>query len=140
MYFDIVFLVLALIFACYAMRDKLAEKCAGAKELLMPFLPIDYILPLEQFNGLENNHSEITLYYTEWCGYCKLMKPVYFKLKKNLANHGITFKEVDCDKVSVPFVTGYPTIIKTGTDGKRVKYEGGADYNDLMRFVIGKNI
>jgi thiol-disulfide isomerase/thioredoxin len=87
-------------------------------------------------SALENGKPTIVLYKTEWCGFCKSMKPVFEKVKTDSANTGIIFKIVDCDEVKVPFVNSYPTIIYTDTAGKSFKYSGRADYQQLLKFVL----
>lgn len=90
----------------------------------------------ERSEYLENPKPTVTLYKTEWCGYCQKMKPVFDRVMKNADATGIIFKIVDCDQTNVSFVKSYPTIIYTDTAGKSTKYIGPADYQKLLTFVL----
>jgi len=89
------------------------------------------------------NTIVISLHYTDWCGACKQMKPVWEQLKYDLKAEGsyenIIFIENDEDKKRTPGVTGYPTIMKY-MGGKMRKYDGRANYQQLRNFVLGTSI
>lgn len=80
--------------------------------------------------------TQIHLWYANWCGACKIMLPVYARVKAEFsAGPPIKWFEHDGDKESNPAVTGYPTIFAISADGAVQKYTGGADYAALRRFV-----
>lgn len=81
----------------------------------------------------------VGLHYTDWCGYCKLMKPVWNKLKDDLSKDpnysGIMFVENNEEENPLRGISGYPTIIRY-RGGKAQKYDGRAEYEQLKRFVL----
>lgn len=83
-----------------------------------------------------NDHRRITLHYTNWCGACTNMKPIWAGVKLNLANSGIEFNEVDEDVAKTPYITSFPTIIMLTEKGKRLKYPGGADFDKLRNWCM----
>jgi thiol-disulfide isomerase/thioredoxin len=94
------------------------------------------ITPLIQPSTSINNTRRVTLHYTNWCGYCKQMKPVWEKVKVAAANSGIIFSEVDEDIAHTPGITGYPSIIMLNERGERSKYFGTADFDTLRNWVV----
>jgi thiol-disulfide isomerase/thioredoxin len=83
-----------------------------------------------------NNTRRVTLHYTQWCGYCKNMKPIWEQVKLATAASGILFNEIDEDVARTPGVTGYPTIIMLNERGERSKYDGPADFATLRAWVV----
>lgn len=80
----------------------------------------------------------VGLHYTDWCGYCKLMKPVWYELKQQLANSqysAIIMFENDEQVKPTPGVDGYPTIFKM-RNGMVTKYKGRADIDQLRSFIL----
>jgi thiol-disulfide isomerase/thioredoxin len=86
--------------------------------------------------GLHNNNVSVILYKTDWCGYCKQMKPVFDRVKRDCADKGINFSIVDCDKTPTLGINQYPTIVLIDNKGAKHKYGGTAEYGDLLRFVM----
>lgn len=87
----------------------------------------------------QGQHSiVVTLHYTDWCSYCKRMKPVWEKVKQSLSGpqySGITFVENDEDKFPTVGVESYPTIVKL-REGKARKYLGRADFDQIRKFIL----
>jgi len=75
----------------------------------------------------------VTLHYTEWCSFCKKMKPVWQQVKNDLGGQ-VRFIEVDEDKNPTPGITGYPTIVKY--DGNYSRYSGEADARKLKQWIL----
>jgi thiol-disulfide isomerase/thioredoxin len=92
--------------------------------------------PLTVPSSNMNNTRRVTLHYTNWCGYCKKMKPVWDQVKKASAGSGIIFSEVDEDIAKTPGVNGYPTIIMLDERGQRSKYIGQADFATLRNWIV----
>lgn len=79
----------------------------------------------------------VILSYTDWCHYCKVMKPVWAAVKANALQTApdIIFIENNEQINPSPDVNAYPTIDKI-IDGKKTRYTGGADYQTLYRWVM----
>lgn len=73
----------------------------------------------------------VTLHYTNWCGACRMMKPVWNELKQT---PGYKFVEIDEDKTPTKWIKGYPTIYLY-RDGNLHEYPGGADLAKLREFI-----
>lgn len=97
-------------------------------------------LTKEQFG---ENHTVVGLHYTDWCGYCKLMKPIWYELKKELSGNpdysALVMVENDEQAKPTPGITGYPTIVKY-VGGKARIYDGRADKDQLRQFILGTEI
>lgn len=78
-----------------------------------------------------SSSTTVVLHYTDWCGACKRMKPVWYRAK-TLSR--ARFHEVNEEKTPTPGVTSYPTIYRY-VDGHRTKYEGGADVDELLMWI-----
>jgi protein disulfide-isomerase A1 len=84
-----------------------------------------------------------TLYYANWCGHCKTVKPEWAKLETFLQKGGKTFnvgkqyktvcftcnkyEESELSKSQKDKIGGYPTInilVKDGKTTKEISYEG----------------
>lgn len=83
-----------------------------------------------------NDRRRITLHYTNWCGACKNMKPVWLAVKTNLSQTGIEFKEIDEDVAKTPYISSYPTIVMLTEKGKRQIYSGPADFDRLRNWCL----
>ena len=79
------------------------------------------------------------MYYTSWCHYCKLMKPVWEQIKANLKPNGIVFAENDEEKQQTEGITGYPTILMIDEYGKKYKYLGQPDVDELTKWIVSPN-
>jgi thiol-disulfide isomerase/thioredoxin len=53
----------------------------------------------------------VTLHYTDWCGYCRNFKPIWYTVKARAANSGIIFKEINEEKMPTAGIPGYPTVL-----------------------------
>ena len=84
------------------------------------------------------NNIVVGFHYTNWCGYCQLMKPVWEQVKQNLScgdYSGIILLENDETKNPTPGVDSYPTIIRY-QNGSARKYKGHADYQELRTWIL----
>ena len=66
---------------------------------------------------------------------CELYRPIWEKLKKDMANMEIDFIENNEDDAKTPGINSYPTIIKY-ENGVGEKYKGLADYEKLRSWVL----
>jgi len=83
-----------------------------------------------------NKSRVVRLHYTNWCGACKLMKPVWAQVKASASGSGIIFQELDEDMAKSPGITSYPTICSIDIYGKTLVYKGGPVFDDLLRWVM----
>jgi thiol-disulfide isomerase/thioredoxin len=98
----------------------------------------------------------ITLYHAEWCGHCKIFKPIWKDLKKKvielkkdgtLETHGINniiFKDFTDSQIQgkpeiEKQVNGFPTIVVTN-NGKNIKYDGKRTVDDILQFIYDSNV
>ena len=88
----------------------------------------------------------VALFYAEWCGHCKTMKPEYEKAtselngKKNSSGKTIRFEKVDCDEnkeLGKQFgVSGYPTIKILNDDGTQDEYSGKRNFDGFKKYLM----
>lgn len=90
----------------------------------------------ETFIERINNTRKVYLHYTNWCGYCKKMKPVWESVKTTLNETGIDFYEIDEDIAKTPGVNGYPTIFMIDENGFRHQYPGNIDFEKLRAWCV----
>lgn len=86
------------------------------------------------------NAIVVGLHYTDWCHYCDLIKPIWFRIKKDLENSpndfsGVLMIENNEEKNPTRGINSYPTIIKY-RGGKARRYDGVADYNQLREWIL----
>ena len=91
---------------------------------------------VETFVDHINNVRRVYLHYTNWCGYCKQMKPVYASVKDSLKDTGIEFYEIDEDLAKTPGVNSYPTILMIDEHGFRHQYPGQIDFESLRAWCV----
>lgn len=84
-----------------------------------------------------------TMFFTEWCGYCKSAKPEWAKLVdmfdgRVVNGTKIVVTSVDCDKnpeiAKQNGVTGYPTF-KFDMDGRALDFSGERNFDSFKQFV-----
>ena len=75
----------------------------------------------------------VRLHYTNWCPWCKKMKPIWEESKKSLGNI-IHFEENDEDIQKTSGIAGYPTIL-LHSQGRVYKYDGKLDVNHLNNWI-----
>ena len=97
-----------------------------------------------KFSNCLNNGNWIVLYYADWCGHCKQMKPEWEKLVDMFkGNQNINIADVESsyiDKLTMPpTIIGYPTI-KMYNNGKHVAdYEGIREADPMAKFAISNS-
>jgi thiol-disulfide isomerase/thioredoxin len=77
----------------------------------------------------------VTLYYTNWCGHCAKMKPVWEQVRASCRGRGIVFAESDEEKNHTPGIDSYPTIRMVTEYGVTEQYRGRPDFTELNRWV-----
>ncbi len=84
------------------------------------------------------NKVIVGLHYTNWCSYCKQMKPVWQEVKASLNNpnfSSVVMIENDEEAKPTPGVSMYPTIIRY-EGGKARRYKGRYDVDELRTFIL----
>ncbi|QJX70862.1 hypothetical protein F-liban_93 [Faustovirus] len=87
----------------------------------------------ETFGG----RKTVMMYYTNWCGYCKQMKPIWeaVKIRMKQEDDTIIFNENNEEKSPTPGISAYPTIF-VYVDRVAYRYEGGPDAERLYNFIL----
>jgi thiol-disulfide isomerase/thioredoxin len=102
----------------------------------------------ENFNQRNSSESSgnltCTMYYVEWCKFCKKAKPEWEKLVSELDGKVINGKKIvvnsiNCDEneevAEKENIKGYPTF-KFNMDGKYIDYpDAPSDYNSFQTFI-----
>jgi thioredoxin 1 len=83
----------------------------------------------------EKVEDVIRLHYTNWCGFCKKMKPVWEQVKNELGGK-VNMVEIDEEVAKTPGIQGYPTIIKNRAGKAAEKYSGEIDAQKLKQFIL----
>ncbi|TFK35039.1 thioredoxin-like protein [Crucibulum laeve] len=76
-------------------------------------------------------------FYTQWCGSCKKIAPIWVRLAKQM-EHKMIIAEVDCDEYSdickAEGIEGYPTLIQF-SGGRKEAYNGYRTLEHLKAFA-----
>ena len=87
------------------------------------------------------NNKKFTLvdFYADWCGPCKLMKPILEELKSKLRDE-ITILKIDVDKnpqVSQAYqIQGVPTLILFGEGKVKWRKSGVVSTQELQNVIL----
>ena len=129
----LVLLIIAIVVAYYYVSKSNHEGFAGGAPNLTP----------------AKGECIVALFYAEWCGHCKTMKPEYEKAtselngKKNSSGKTIRFEKVDCDEnkeLGKKYdVSGYPTIKILNDDGTQDDYDGARSFEGLKKYLMSDN-
>lgn len=94
--------------------------------------------------------SKLSFYYMNGCGYCKVFKPEWEKIKKTISNSGlknfIVLEENNCYenpdgcKKNSEYISGFPTILLTKYDGSKVVYNDYPRTHDSVFSFLKKNM
>jgi thiol-disulfide isomerase/thioredoxin len=94
----------------------------------------------EHFVGRINTTRRVSLHYTNWCGACSRMKPVWADVKAALGESGIEFTEIDEDVAKTPGVNAYPTIVMLDENGYHHEYKGGPVFETLREWIVAPRL
>lgn len=102
-----------------------------------------YVRNTENFtSGPESN---FVMYYANWCGHCKKMKPEFEKLMSSYKGKvKVMMIDAEADEhkelVDSQNLDGFPTVryYANGIGGKFEEYQGGRTYDELNQYLSGK--
>lgn len=88
-------------------------------------------------NSDNNSENKIILFYAEWCGYCKKMKPEWDNFKKDNPE---VCEEYESEEITEELkkkykINGYPTIVKVQGNNV-IPYEGERTREGLTKFLM----
>ena len=91
-----------------------------------------------------NNKARLTLYYADWCGFCKQIKPKWFNIKQKLNNQNINGIQIEMneingdenyEKIEQLNIEGYPTIILFKNNNSKHYNNPELSYETLIDFI-----
>ncbi len=92
------------------------------------------------FNGkdLKSQKSGYVLFFADWCGHCKQLKPIWEQLANTKTHYLVA--AVDCtsgnkDLMSKFEITGFPTIYVFKNGKYAGDYDGGRSLEDLKNYA-----
>ena len=89
----------------------------------------------------DSNSPTFVMYYANWCGHCKTLKPQFEKLIESYKGN-VQIKMVDAETHPVETINSYPTLRfypKGETNDQFEDYKGNRDLNSLTDFVYSKS-
>ncbi len=91
-------------------------------------------LTIKEFEEIKNNGVVIVDFYTEWCGDCKIMEPIYQNLHDKYEDK-VTFVKVNAEDAGVFRIKGPYNVLRVPTfiiykDGKEIAR--GIEYNPMQ--------
>lgn len=103
---------------------------------------------LESFTNDDIDYGtgkNLVLFYADWCGHCKNIKPVWDSASKKISNENVKMIKVNCGEdnskhtqiVEKYNIQGFPTIKLLNNGKVEEDYNGGRGVNDLVNFVNG---
>ena len=97
-------------------------------------------LTMSNFDSTIAKGRVLVYFYTDWCGYCKILSPVLEELSKKYIG-SVTFSKIDAeeeDEIADRFgVRSFPTVILL-EDGKEIARELGAHPLEVFEKMIGE--
>lgn len=93
---------------------------------------------------------KLSFYYSEGCGYCKIFKPEWEKIKHTVANTKLSnileLEENDCRKnpsgcaENGNYIRGFPTVLLTKSDNTKVLYTDYPRTHDSVFKFLKENM
>ncbi len=97
-----------------------------------------------------NPPYKLSFYYSNRCGYCKIFKPEWQKIKSTVTNselnNVIQLVENDCEQnpsgcqADSQYIEGMPTILLTKSNGQKVKYNDYPRTHDSVLKFLQQNM
>lgn len=102
------------------------------------------VIPAKNEN--KKKQFKLSFYYSEGCGYCKMFKPEWAKLKETVShselNNILALDENDCNQnpegcqANQQYIDGYPTVLLTKPCGTKVKYtDYPRTHDSVLKFL-----
>jgi thiol-disulfide isomerase/thioredoxin len=97
-----------------------------------------------QKQGFQNpNQNTFTMYYADWCGHCKKIKPEFEKFMKsgpiNVNGKSCEIRMISPEKqpdaAAGKPIRGFPTFLMETTDGQVVEYKGERSTQGFLEFI-----
>ena len=93
----------------------------------------------QDVDGNVKSGTKLVLFYADWCGHCKKIKPVWEETAKKVNADEVKMIKVNCGEgnekdqeiMKKYNIDGYPTIIKF-INGKPQMYQGNRDADSFM--------
>ena len=102
------------IFAHFALRDNVPNSEIGQQNIQAPIeIPATGILELPE--AIKSDKPILTMFYVDWCGYCRRFMPIFSALSV-VYKDKYTFAVVNCDKpenkafVEQYYISDFPTL------------------------------
>ena len=98
------------------------------------FLKEGFETPSANLDDQVKSGTKLVLFYADWCGHCKKIKPVWDETAKEVNSDEVKMIKVNCGEgtdedqriMKKYSIDGYPTIIKF-VNGKATLYQGDRD-------------
>lgn len=97
----------------------------------------------KELNGGDVADKKLVLYYTNWCGFCKALKPTWEELAekyhgKQVGDRPVAILKVDAEaepeKTKDLEIKDFPTVVLF-KDGETVYYNGDRSLDSLVDFL-----
>jgi len=134
-------------FSVESFADFLKKLKAGELEPFLKSEPIPEtadgpvtVAVAKNFDEVVTNNGKDTLieFYAPWCGHCKKLAPVFDDLAMKLKEEDVAIVKMDATANDVPStfeVRGFPTLYWIPKGKDPVRYEGGRDVNDFIKYI-----